>query len=114
MLCRSSEASEAWYRDVLGLKHLFSFGSLVFFDCGGTRLFLREVKDGEWRPSSLLYFLVDDIGAAHIDLLARGVSFSEQPQLIHRHEDGSEEWMAFFADPDGNTLALMARLTASA
>ena len=33
--------SEAWYRDVLGLPHLFTFGNLAFFDCGGTRLFLE-------------------------------------------------------------------------
>src|SRR3989304_3566199 len=30
-----------WYRDVLGLPHLYTFGSLAFFDCAGIRLFLR-------------------------------------------------------------------------
>ena len=34
------EAARRWYRDVLGLPHLYSFGDLAFFDCGGTRLFL--------------------------------------------------------------------------
>src|SRR5438045_822607 len=34
--------TEAWYRDVLGLKHLFTFGNLAFFDCDGTRLFLEQ------------------------------------------------------------------------
>jgi methylmalonyl-CoA/ethylmalonyl-CoA epimerase len=29
--------------------------------------------------------------------------------MIHRHEDGTEEWMAFFTDPDGNLLAIMAQ-----
>jgi len=32
--------AEAFYRDVLGLTHLFTFGQLAFFDCDGTRLFL--------------------------------------------------------------------------
>src|SRR5262245_9144346 len=32
--------AEAWYRDVLGLRHLYTFGKLALFDCGGTRLYL--------------------------------------------------------------------------
>src|SRR5947207_10687558 len=36
---RDIKESEAWYR-TLGLPHLYSFGSLAFFDCGGTRLVL--------------------------------------------------------------------------
>ena len=27
-----TEASEHWYRDVLGLTHLYTFGTLAFFD----------------------------------------------------------------------------------
>jgi catechol 2,3-dioxygenase-like lactoylglutathione lyase family enzyme len=107
LLCRSAAAAEAWYRDVLRLSHMWTFGPLVFFDCAGTRLFLREVPESDWRPSSILYFRVDDIEAAHRDLTARGAVFSEPPQLIHRHADGTEEWMAFFGDPDGNLLGLM-------
>jgi methylmalonyl-CoA/ethylmalonyl-CoA epimerase len=29
--------------------------------------------------------------------------------MIHRHDDGTEEWMAFFNDPDGRPLAIMAQ-----
>jgi methylmalonyl-CoA/ethylmalonyl-CoA epimerase len=29
--------------------------------------------------------------------------------MIHRHADGTEEWMAFFEDPDGRPMAVMAR-----
>jgi len=32
--------------------------------------------------------------------------------MIHRHESGVEEWMAFFKDPDGNLLAIMAQVRA--
>ena len=36
---------------------------------------------------------------------------SAQPHVIHRDDAaGTEEWMAFFEDPDGNTLALMSRV----
>jgi DNA-binding CsgD family transcriptional regulator/catechol 2,3-dioxygenase-like lactoylglutathione lyase family enzyme len=99
--------SEAWYRDVLRLPHLYTFGTLAFFDCGGTRLMLSS--EGGVRPESILYLRVDDIPATHADLAARGVKFTHAPHMIHRHEDGTEEWMAFFEDPDGRTLALMAQ-----
>ena len=27
------------------------------------------------------------------------------PHMIHRHENGMEEWMAFYADPEAAVLA---------
>lgn len=100
----------AFYRDALRLPHLFTFGDLAFFDCGGTRLFLSRPEGAAALANSVLYFTVQDIHATAADLAARGVTFHAEPHRIHRHEDGSEEWMAFFADPDGNTLALMSRV----
>ena len=115
MLTRSAFGAEAWYRDVLRLPHIFTFGDLVFFDCGGTRLFLREVADAEWRPSSILYFMVPDIAVAHTELTQRGISFTGAPHMIFRDDsNGTEEWMAFFADPDGNILAVMSRVAQAA
>ena len=95
-----------WYGEVLGLNHLYSFGDLAFFDCGGTRLFLSQ---GEEQNESILYFRVPDIRAAHAGLAARDVEFINAPHMIHRHEDGTEEWMAFFKDNDGRPLGLMAQ-----
>lgn len=100
-------ASEKWYRDVLGLPHLYTFGTLAFFDLGGTRLMLSQ--EGGAAKESLLYLKVPDIGAAHEILAARRVRFTHAPHLIHRHADGTEEWMAFFEDPDGRPLALMSQ-----
>ena len=103
-------ASVAFYRDTLGLPHLFAFGELAFFDCGGTRLYLQQGPKGEGvKPESILYFRVADIHAAAGALGDRGVEFVSAPHMIHRHEDGTEEWMAFFNDPEGRPLALMAR-----
>jgi DNA-binding CsgD family transcriptional regulator/catechol 2,3-dioxygenase-like lactoylglutathione lyase family enzyme len=103
-------ASEAWYRDVIGLPHLFTFGELAFFDCGGTRLYLQQM---EVKPESCLYFRVADIHAAHLDLAGKGVEFSSAPHMIHRHADGTEEWMAFFNDLEVRTLALIAQVRPS-
>jgi DNA-binding CsgD family transcriptional regulator/catechol 2,3-dioxygenase-like lactoylglutathione lyase family enzyme len=105
------KVSEQWYREVLGLPHLYTFGTLAFFDCGGTRLMLSQ--EGGAAKESILYLRVPDIAAAHADLSARGVKFTHAPHLIHRHADGTEEWMAFFEDPDARPLALMSQLSAT-
>ena len=106
---KSIEAARRWYGEVLGLPHLYSFGDLAFFDCGGVRLFLSQSEkggDGE----SIIYFLVDDIRLSHTGLESAGVEFLNAPHMIHRHEDGTEEWMAFFNDNEGRPLALMAQV----
>jgi catechol 2,3-dioxygenase-like lactoylglutathione lyase family enzyme len=105
---RDAAESEAWYRDVLGLPHLFTFGTMVFFDCGGVRLMLAQ-KDAP-DPESILYFSVPDIRAAHTTLTSRGVEVISVPHLIHTHADGTEEWMMFFKDPEGRPLAFQARV----
>jgi len=104
-------AARQWYGEMLGLKHLYSFGDLAFFDCGGTRLFLSQSADAE-QPESILYFRVPDIRSAHAALAERGVEFTHAPHMIHRHEDGTEEWMAFFKDNDGRPLAIMSQTKA--
>ena len=100
----------AWYRDVLGLKHLYTFGDLAFFQCGGVRLMLSAAREDKGDNLSVIYFRVSDIHAAHLELESRGAAFLGAPHLIHRHADGMEEWMAFFNDPDGNVLALMSQV----
>ena len=100
-----------WYGGVLGLPHLYTFGDLAFFDCAGTRLFLSLPENGSVpKGQAVLYFRVADIHAAHEQLTARGVEFEGAPHMIFRHESGTEEWMAFFADPDGGMLAVMAQV----
>ena len=109
---RDIDAACAWYGGVLGLPHLYTFGKLAFFDCGGTRLFLTA-ENAAPGPESILYLRIEDIMSAHADLTARGVEFSGAPHMIHRHADGTEEWMAFFKDPEGRPLALMSQVRKS-
>jgi catechol 2,3-dioxygenase-like lactoylglutathione lyase family enzyme len=99
------EHARRWYAETLGLAHLYSFGDLAFFDCGGVRLLLSkgDAAGGE----SILYFKVDDVRSAHETLRARGVAFIAAPHMVHRHGDGTEEWLAVFNDPDGRPLAIM-------
>jgi methylmalonyl-CoA/ethylmalonyl-CoA epimerase len=105
------EKAVAFYRDVLGLRHLFSAPpGLAFFACGNVRLMLSrpEAPEGE-RLSAALYFKVADINAAHSILASRGVSFEAAPHLVARMPD-HELWLAFFHDPDRNLLALMSEV----
>jgi predicted enzyme related to lactoylglutathione lyase len=94
---------------VLGLRHLHTFGNLAFFDCGGIRLFLSEA-DAPSAPESIIYFNVPDIRSAHAELVERGVEFLGAPHLIHRHPDGTEEWLAVFKDNEGRPLALLCQV----
>jgi len=101
------DRAEAFYRDVLGLRKLYRFGDLTFFDCAGVRLMLEKAEAPEnIAKSSVIYFRCADIALAVRELEKRGVSFSSKPHLIAKMDD-HDLWMAFFADPDGHTLAVM-------
>ena len=106
---KDTGAAVAWYRDVLGLQHLFTAGDLAFFDCGGVRLFLSPFEGSGGEPS-ILYFRVPDIHGAVAELTGRGVAFEGAPHRIFTHPDGTEEWMAFLRDLDGHLLALMSQV----
>ena len=100
--------STAFYRDALGLPFLFAAGpNLAFLDVGGVRLMLAT-PEGEFTPGkgAMHYFKVADIQAAHAAMAARGVVFGGAPHLIAKMPD-HDLWLAEFADPDGNPLALM-------
>jgi catechol 2,3-dioxygenase-like lactoylglutathione lyase family enzyme len=99
-----------WYKNVLGLPHLYTYGDLAFFDCSGTRLFLTSRTHEGSAGQSILYFSTPNIAAAYEQLVARGVIFRGAPHMIHRHDSGVEEWMAFFEDPDGQLLALISQV----
>jgi len=98
----------AFYRDVLGIRHLFDAGpTLSFFQLGDVRLMLTTAEKPEHdHPASILYLVVADIDAAYVTLRDKGVVFEDQPHLVARMPD-HELWMTFFRDCEGNLLALM-------
>ena len=108
------DAAEAFYRHVVGAHFVARFDppGLLFFDFEGVRVLFEQ---GDGGHSSVLYLWVDDIDAAVANLEAKGVAFTAGPHPIHKDEDGTfgaageTEWMAFFEDPSGNTLALATR-----
>jgi len=104
------DRATAFYRDVLGLPHLFRAGQLSFFDCGGVRLMLDKPEKAEFdHPSSILYFQVADIEAAYQRIKSGGAKFDDDPHVIARMPD-HDLWMTFFRDTEGNVLALMSEV----
>jgi len=106
---RDAERAAAFYRDALGMRFLFAFPHMAFFDADGIRLYLSEPEAPDFRGRATIYFRVPDIDAAVAALEARGVEFAGRPHVVHR--DGTIElWMAFTKDPDENNIALMAEV----
>ena len=100
----------AFYRDILGLKLLFTAGQLAFFDCGGVRLMLSPPSSPEYdHPSSILYFKVDDIQSAHQRLLQLKVKTEGEPHMVAKMPD-HELWLTGFRDSEGNVMEFMAEV----
>lgn len=104
-----------FYRDVLGLRLLFEAPpGLAFFDCGGVRLMISASEGSAAAgASSIVYYVVADIHAAHDLLTGRGVQFEGAPHLIARMPD-HDLWMAFLRDSEGNLLGLMSEVPRAA
>jgi methylmalonyl-CoA/ethylmalonyl-CoA epimerase len=105
MMVKDLDAATAFYRDKLGVKHLFTAPGMAFFDVGGIRLMLGQAT-AEYPAATFLYYKVDDIDSAAVTLKARGVTQVEAPELAHR-APGMELWLSQFRDMDGNVVFLM-------
>ncbi|HET7174846.1 MAG TPA: VOC family protein [Gammaproteobacteria bacterium] len=105
IMVQDLESATAFYRDKLGVKHLFTAPGMAFFDLGGLRLMLGQANP-DYPPCTYLYYRVDDIEAAAKALQVRGVKMTEAPEVAHRMP-GMELWLALFEDMDRNIVALM-------
>jgi methylmalonyl-CoA/ethylmalonyl-CoA epimerase len=111
---RDVARATAFYQDVLGLKLLFKAPpGLAFFDCGGVRLMIDSPEKPEFdHPSSVLYFAVPDIHAAHEQMRQNGVRFEDEPHVIAKMPD-HDLWMTFFRDSEDNLMAMMSEVSRS-
>ena len=104
----NTDAAEAFYGGVLGLRKLYRYGDLCFFDCAGVRLMLSPPEKGAKVEAGqgALYFRVPDLLLAVNELSARGADVVSQPHLTAPMPD-HDLWMAFCRDPDGHLVGLM-------
>ena len=97
-----------FYRNVLGLKLLFSPNpNLAFLAAGRARIML-STPQGHGTPgaNSILYFKVKDIAATYATMVKRGATGERQPQLTVQMPD-HDLWIGFLRDPNGNLVGLM-------
>ena len=110
---RDIKEAARFYRDALGLTHLFDAPpALSFFDCGGVRLMLAgpeaQGKDGE-EQHPVLFYDVSDIGKAHAKIRSSGAASIEEPHIIARM-NGREIWISSVSDGQGNVVSLMSEV----
>lgn len=99
-----------FYRDTLGMKLLFEFPGLAFFDAGGVRLMLSRAENPEFdHPASILYYKVGDIAGTHRTLESKGVKVEEVPHLIAPMPD-HDLWISSYRDSEGNYFAIMSEV----
>jgi predicted enzyme related to lactoylglutathione lyase len=104
------EEAIRFYRDSLGLPFLFQVPRLAFFNCDGIRLMLAlPEREEKVAATSVIYFRVAGIHAAHDRLAEGGIAFEQTP---HRVASLAEHdlWLASFRDASGNLLALMSEV----
>ena len=107
---RDVKDAARFYRDTLGLRHLFDAPpALSFFDCGGVQLMLAgpeaQGKDGD-QQHPVLFYDVSDIRKEHAKIKSSGATSMEEPHVIARM-NGREIWIASVSDGQGNVVGLM-------
>jgi catechol 2,3-dioxygenase-like lactoylglutathione lyase family enzyme len=103
-------AARAFYEGVLGLTFTTDSDHLMVFESGAARLALQKGDAAIVRPGTALGWDVKDLRASVRDLAARGVIFDRYDGM---QQDDLAIWspapghgVAWFKDPDGNTLSL--------
>ena len=99
--------AKAFYRDALGLEHLFDAPpALSFFQCGETRLILSASDGAPGGAGTILYYGVEDVDAACAAAGAAGALFDEAPRTIARIDD-KDVRLAVGRDGEGNMFGLI-------
>jgi catechol 2,3-dioxygenase-like lactoylglutathione lyase family enzyme len=105
-------AARAFYEETLGLTFLKDDGFALVFEVGPHKLMLRIPQMANFEPLPFTHFgwQISDIHATIGELAAKGVEFLRS---THFKQDDAGVWtapdgsqVAWFKDPDGNTLSL--------
>ncbi|MGY1754633.1 VOC family protein [Blastococcus sp. SYSU D01042] len=108
---RDLAAARQFYGEVLGLRTSEDHGNLWLHLAGGRDTFVYEQPTASPASYTVLNFQVADVGAAVRELAARGVEFQRYDGMP-QDEDGVMRGMgpgiAWFTDPSGNVLSVLA------
>jgi len=105
--------SRAFYESILGLPFVSDDGFALVFKSGGNMIRIARVQELTPAPYTILGWEVADIVAEVTALTAKGLVFARYPFLPPDQVDALGIWtapggdrIAWFQDPDGNTLSL--------
>ena len=107
---RDGARARAFYEQTLGLRVVSDDDYALTLDANGTRLRVQKVAELSPHPFTALGWVVEDMAATIDELGARGVAFQRYPGMdqdqrgVWRSPSGAR--VAWFKDPDGNTLSL--------
>ncbi len=104
------ERARPFYESVLGLRVVDESPFALVVDANGTAIRITPVPDLRPQPFTIAGWEVVDIAATVEGLTALGVDFNRYEGMDQR-PDGiwaspSGDLVAWFTDPDGNTLSL--------
>jgi catechol 2,3-dioxygenase-like lactoylglutathione lyase family enzyme len=107
---RDTSAAREFYEGILGLRVVEDTPFALVLDANGTMVRLTPVAELGVQPFTVAGWRVPDITATVSALAGRGVRFNRYDRL---DQDGFGIWtapggdrVAWFGDPDGNTVSL--------
>ena len=104
------DLAKSFYSSTLGLRLVADEPYAIVFDANGTMLRLQKARSHNPPPFTVLGWRVDDISPHVKRLTEAGVvmerypGFEQDPSGVWQAPDGTK--VAWFKDPDGNTLSL--------
>ena len=103
-------AARGFYESTLVLRVLDESPFVLVFDANGTKVRITPVPDLRPQPFTIAGWEVADIGTTVEELTALGVVFNRYDGMDQRSNgvwaSPSGDLVAWFVDPDGNTLSL--------
>ncbi len=107
-----ADRAKSFYADTLGLRLVADEPFALVFDANGTAVRIAKVESFSPAQHTVMGWRVDDIDTTVDGLVAKGVTFERFPGM---DQDERGVWqspggtrIAWFKDPDGNTLSLTA------
>lgn len=99
-----------FYRDILGLHFVSDDAFAIVMDSNGITVRLVRIEEFTPAPYTILGWQVEDIESTVKQLAAKGLTF-QRYSFLDQNKDGiwtapSGAKIAWFHDPDGNTLSL--------
>jgi catechol 2,3-dioxygenase-like lactoylglutathione lyase family enzyme len=108
---RDAAVARTFYEGLLGLRFISDDQFALVMDANGTMLRIVRVGDFTPFPFTILGWQVTDIDQTVADLTAKGLKFQRYGFLDQSPSGvwtapGNAAKVAWFTDPDGNTLSL--------